>query len=300
MQIIVGCIVLNYNTAKMTIKNVDLLLDNNESVVVVIVDNCSTENDYEVLLQYYGNKEYVDVVQSGNNGGYSKGNNIGIRYLLKKYPSIGYISIMNPDVRCEEKDLLSKLVFRLKNDSNMAFIAPLMIENDRINLYKIGWKLPTFRELFVSKMFLLGKVMGLHREQPIYITSDRILKYDTVQGSFFVIKRSIFEAVGLFDENVFMYSEENILGAKIKKKYSSAYAGVDLSLSYIHEHVSSNKTLRQRRKIIKRQFDSERYYMDQYSKMGLFKRNAIKIAGCIYRNIEIPLMFYFKKLRNLE
>ena len=104
-----GIVILNYGTYEQTIRNADILLAHNTSVFVVIVDNCSPGDDYEKMSAYYVEYGRAVVVETGENGGYSKGNNFGIRKMLEKYPDIEYIGIMNPDVRCEEDGMIEKL-----------------------------------------------------------------------------------------------------------------------------------------------------------------------------------------------
>lgn len=284
-----GCIVLNYKAAEQTIRNVDILTKNNSNVFVVIVDNCSTGNDYENMVQYYTPNPRVDVILSTENGGYSKGNNIGIKYLLHKFPEIKYIAIMNPDVRCDDKEMIFGLTQRLEEYPDMVLVAPLMLEGDKINFQKIGWQLPLFTELLLSKMYIIGRIIKCRETKYVPVIGARIFRYDTVQGSFFVIKKSIFEKMGYFDENVFMYSEENILGAKIKQMNPNAYAGVDFSYTYIHEHNYAKKSLKQRQDTIRKQYKSENYYLRRYSSLGLAKRMVLWVFGCFYINVEMPI-----------
>ena len=105
-----GFIILNYNTYERTARNVDIFIEHNKSVFVIVVDNLSPNDDYDKLVQHYATREQIMVVQSGENGGYSKGNNFGIRKMLERYPDIKYIGIMNPDVRCEEDGMVEKLI----------------------------------------------------------------------------------------------------------------------------------------------------------------------------------------------
>lgn len=292
----IGCIVLNYGTAKQTKRNVDILIDNNEDVFVVIVDNNSPSNDYVILSDYYKENKKVDVILSPNNGGYSRGNNFGIKYVLKKYKEIEYIAIMNPDVRCEEKKLLFDLTKKLEKDSDMVIIAPLMIEGNQINTQKIGWKVPTFKELLISKMYFCGRYLKSRDDKYIPISENGILRYDIVQGSFFIIKREIFQKINFFDENVFMYSEENILAAKIKEEKIRGYAGVDLTHYYIHEHNYGKKNLSQRKKTLSLQFRSENYFVKEYCKFGICKKIILKLFGWFYLNVEIVIADMVKRI----
>ena len=282
-----GCVVLNYNTVEQTIKNTDILISRNRELYVTIVDNCSPSDDYAVLSEYYRGNARVDVIVAPDNGGYSKGNNFGIHHMLRRYPGIRYIAIMNPDVRCDEEDMICTLAERLDEDPEMAMIAPLMIEHDRVNMRKIGWNLPTFRELLLSKMYFAGRLLRYSDNPYVPCSTTGILKYDAVQGSFFLIKREIFEALGFFDEQVFMYWEENILGARLKQQNASYYAGVDPTHSYIHEHDFRPKDIRKRQRTLQLQFASEKYYVKQYSGYGAMRRQLLNLFGYFYIRVEV-------------
>ncbi len=72
-----GLVILNYNDFTMTQSLVDSIRDFPEINHVVIVDNNSPNESYEVLKKCEGGK--ITVIQSGRNGGYSFGNNVGIK-----------------------------------------------------------------------------------------------------------------------------------------------------------------------------------------------------------------------------
>lgn len=125
---IFGLVVLNYCCCQLTIRNVDLLIERNPEFTIVIVDNNSSGEDYEILQNHYNENDNVCVLLSEENGGYSKGNNIGIHKLIDINPSIKFISIMNPDVKIICENIFDALIDRMVLDDKIAWIAPLMIE----------------------------------------------------------------------------------------------------------------------------------------------------------------------------
>ena len=64
----IAVIVLNYNTPALTMKNVDILYSKNEGVHVIIVDNLSTDDSFDILSEHYKLNSEIDVVSSGENG----------------------------------------------------------------------------------------------------------------------------------------------------------------------------------------------------------------------------------------
>ena len=89
----IGCVVLNYNDAKTTVEFVQRVKNMDSIDLIVVIDNCSTDDSYIQLKILESNK--VHVIKSEKNGGYGYGNNVGIDYLKDK---VDYIMIANPDV----------------------------------------------------------------------------------------------------------------------------------------------------------------------------------------------------------
>lgn len=64
----VGCVVLNFNDSKTTIELLNRMKNMKSIDVIVVVDNCSTDDSFSVLKQYTSKK--IQVIQSEKNGGY--------------------------------------------------------------------------------------------------------------------------------------------------------------------------------------------------------------------------------------
>ena len=74
-----GIVILNYNNYILTKSLVETLMADAyfSRARIVVVDNMSANESYEVLKEAF--KEQVPVIQSGKNGGYAYGNNVGFR-----------------------------------------------------------------------------------------------------------------------------------------------------------------------------------------------------------------------------
>ena len=76
----VGIILVNYNGYKETEECIESIKESNANdYQIIVVDNCSTD-DSRQKLRTYESDPIVKVLYSDKNGGFSYGNNIGIKY----------------------------------------------------------------------------------------------------------------------------------------------------------------------------------------------------------------------------
>ena len=174
----IGCVVLNYNDAVTTIDFVERVKIMDSIDLIVVIDNCSTDDSYIQLKMLESNK--VHVIKSEKNGGYGYGNNVGIDYLKDK---VDYIMIANPDVIFEEH-VVSNLVSSFDKDT--AIVAPLTLQPDGKRQQPEAWKVPTVRDYFLFSSKILNKKLRPMWYPKEYL-SHGIVEVDCVQGCFFMI-----------------------------------------------------------------------------------------------------------------
>lgn len=93
----VAIVILNYLNYEDTIECVESILSMQYSICgIVIVDNGSNNNSYQILKAKYNKKNKIKVISSGANLGYAKGNNIGIAY-ARKYLHADFVLVANND-----------------------------------------------------------------------------------------------------------------------------------------------------------------------------------------------------------
>lgn len=261
----IGAVVLNYENYKMTEKCIDKIISLKSQVYLVIVDNASSNESFEYLKEKYKNNKYIDVLRNDVNCGYSAGNNTGIRFLFNKYLSIKYACIINPDVEIIYPEIFTNLSEKLERNNKLAVITGLMITNNIFNFKKCTWKLPKKHEIAWGHCTLWK-----NKAFDVQVDKNGVAKVEVVPGSFFMIKRSIYEKIEGLDEGVFLYNEENLLGCKLKE------IGMQEALSindyYFHNHSKGTRESL-KKKITSRKYgnQSRRYLCKKYySKLNLF------------------------------
>lgn len=215
-------IIVTYNSEKHIYDCLESLFkfnDIGEDLEVIVVDNCSKEYEKmaEEIVKRYSQR--VRLIQNSKNGGYGQGNNVGIR--ASKAP---YIMIMNPDVRmCEP--IFQKVLEKFDGDDSILLHGIKQYHQDGRPGKSMGWTTRCNPYICEPIRYILCK-MDIYWQ-----------RYMFFNGSCFFVRKSSFEQVGLFDENIFMYCEEDDIHGRLLK-IEKAHFVYDRSLSCLHLHDS--------------------------------------------------------------
>jgi GT2 family glycosyltransferase len=204
---------------------------------VLVVDNHSKDDSLE-CLKFLENDKVV-VVDSGENKGYGAGNNFGIKYLYEHYQS-EYILLSNPDVIVEEKVLVELENF-LRQNGDYAIAAPFMLNAKGVKQYNTAFRIPSKWEYILSIGLLLTKIKGSFYYKNIESEKAKIKDVGSVTGSMFMMRTRDMLDYGMYDENIFLYCEELVIGIKMQNAKKKMVLLTDCS--FIHNHsVSISKT----------------------------------------------------------
>lgn len=113
-----------------------------------------------------------------------------------------------------------------------------------------------------------------------FLHRNPITKVDCVAGSLLLISREAFEKTGGYDENVFLYYEETILGCKMKKAGLDTYVCSDVH--YLHLHgISISKSVTSEVKRKKLLLKSHHYTLKNYLNANCFELALDEVVGKI-------------------
>ena len=266
-------LIINYNDYETTIRLINNVKDYKTLDLIVVVDNNSTDDSYSYLNKI--KEKNIIIIKSDSNKGYSGAINIGCDYILEKYDKCN-IAISNSDIKIDkEKDL--KDLFSCVDDANVV-VGPTIIQN---NSKSRGWKLPTIKDDIFLNLPNHRTYEKKHLLYPEDYYNDTVSKVDTVSGSFFIINSDFYKEMNKFDENVFLYYEENILGKKIKDLKKQCI--VVNKINVIHDHsVSIDKSYNKIKKydMLKK---SQYYYEKKYNKANIIMLGILKMTIIITR-----------------
>lgn len=267
----IGVVILNYNDSDTTLCLCNLIKDYPVIDVIVVVDNLSTNNSYKILKKIENNK--IKVIQTDKNGGYSYGNNYGAFYLIEKY-NIDILTIANPDVEFTEL-FLKTLIDNMINENSACACG--MMEGLDGSLSDVNGNMMSkhnYSKALLSCTILGPKILK-HLQRKNKKSFKGIVNIDTIIGPLFIIDSKVFSKIKGFDSGVFLYYEESILGAKLKKLGYKTIINTDIK--FLHkESVTINKNVSyvRKRKIM---FDSMKYYFKNYSNINALQYFILKI-----------------------
>ncbi len=290
-------VILNFRTANDAInaaKSVAKHAQNDKYKICIIDGGSNSDNDTRMLSQC--DVENTEVLFLDENKGYAGGNNAGIRFLTTKY-NIQYIVVMNPDVMVVEKATIEDVICEIERDDLFVGGQPLVVTewkkqpaNEQINIRRVF----SYFDCVVESFHLFKKIFARRYKRYVYL--DKIpyvepIKYEVPSGAFFVIKRSFFEKVGLFDEKTFLYNEEPILGHKIKNMGKSMVLVPKHKV--LHESGKSigSNPKRVSRFAFKENQKSLIIYMRDYLKVNRFQVFVVLFLGRL--NFSIKEVKYF-------
>lgn len=288
-------VILNFNDYKTTKNLLEMIKKYEAFSHIVVVDNKSTEGDYDKLLEY--SSEKIIVLQASGNNGYSCGNNVGIRWVLNNTDD-EIIAISNSDVEFDEK-FVETIIGRFKNNPEYSVITGLQLSPKGELASHPFWFNYTNKQYFKSKMQGLRLVYYLTKNKPDIEYAKRKLHEDrdffevgAVEGSLFFIRSNDLKKIGLLDENVFIYNEEDILAKKISK--INKKIGVDKSVHYIHYGAITTQKVFTSKTKINHIYNSAIYYFNNYQSKNKILQ-LLNLILCFTIKIESRIVMAIKK-----
>lgn len=217
----VSIIIVTYNSEKDIYDCINSIIENSDiplaEIELVVVDNNSTDCDtmFNKLKTLWG--EDIILIKNSNNGGYGQGNNVGIRQC-----SAPVVLIMNPDVRlvCP---IFRKAINLFSKNKNMCILGMkqwLTLDEPSSNSFTCTCRMNGYLSTILS---------ALCTRLDIYLA-----KYMHFSGSCFFINKAMFETVGLFDESVFLYGEEDDIHYRLMHRFKDCEMIYNKNLRYLH------------------------------------------------------------------
>ena len=194
MQPKVNIIILNWNGYNDTYELLESLKKiSYENYKIILIDNNSSQTDVENLME--NSNENIQIVLNNENLGFAGGNNVGIKLSLQQ--NADYILLINNDT-IVEPDFLEILVEKIEKNNRAGIIAPqINFYNNPKRIWSTGGKINKIR----GAGFIYSNNLRMQNK-------ENNVKINFVSGCCMLIKKEVFQKIGLFDENFFLYIED--------------------------------------------------------------------------------------------
>ena len=232
---ITACIVLYQNDRTILQKAINSFLNTDLSIKLFLIDNSPTNKLWDICKDLR-----VEYIFNNANIGFGAGHNIAI----KKSLPLGskFHLVLNPDVEFEA-GTLEKISEFLENNPDVGLAAPKTIYPDGSIQY-LCRMLPTPFDFFLKR--IIPKVMlplfKARSDQYEFIDRnyDKIMDVPFLSGCFMFIRTSVFRDIGVFDEKIFMYTEDIDLCRRVAEKYKTVYFP-EVQITHGYERGSAKK-----------------------------------------------------------
>jgi N-acetylglucosaminyl-diphospho-decaprenol L-rhamnosyltransferase len=206
-------VIVNYRTGRLVVdclRSLEPELRQHPATRVTVVENASGDDSAEVIraaIEQHGWGSWVELLISPVNGGFAAGNNCAIRHAIQSGAAApDFYWLLNPDTQVRPGALRAMRDFM--GSHPRAGIAGGMLEEGDGALWPYAFRFPSLVGE-IERGFRLGVVSRLLKNWAVVRRMpNQPTEVDWLPGASMMIRREVFDAVGLMDESYFLYFEE--------------------------------------------------------------------------------------------
>ena len=216
-------VILNWNGINDTIECIESVLKiDYPNFDIVVVDNGSSDGSGRMIRDRF---DQIHLIENDSNLGYAEGNNVGIRHALKNGAEC--VWLLNNDTVVDKNALIAMIDLAERN-REIGILGSKIYYFDQPDTIWFAGATIDWRRAVSAHIGRLEKDTGQ------YETDKEV---DRVTGCSMLIRREVFENVGLFDENFFLYDEEVDLCVRARKK---GYRNYYVPKSIVYHKISAS------------------------------------------------------------
>lgn len=206
----VSIIIVSYNTRELLracLSSIVHAQEVGDVWEVIVVDNGSGDGSNKLVesLKSKVKSLNIDLITNKTNVGFAAANNQGIRASTARY-----VLLLNSDTEIAP-GVLRQLIEHMDKHQDIGAMTP------RVNLsdgsmdpachrgFPTPWASLTYF-MGLEKLFGTSRLFGQYHQR--YKRMDTVHDVDCISGAFFLVRRSVIDQIGLFDEKFFMYGED--------------------------------------------------------------------------------------------
>ncbi|MCS7150857.1 MAG: glycosyltransferase family 2 protein [Endomicrobia bacterium] len=282
----VSIIIVNYNSKELLKESISSLLKYTRNVKyeIIVVDNNSTDGSAEMIEE---NFPQVILIKSEKNLGLFAGRNLALKHVKGRY-------ILNsaPDILLIENSIYEMVKF-MDEHPEIGMMGPQLLNSDG-TIQESGAR---FIDLLdgLWNFLMLNGLVGLnnpvrlrHHYYPWDRTTDK--ECDVVSGSFYIFPKSVLEKIGYYDENFFVYCDEEDWAQRIKRLGYKVYYWTGTKVIHYHAKGGTHALGRDKADLV--YFNDLLYYYKKY--YGIIAYLMFKFISWF----TLPMLFLFRKFKN--
>jgi GT2 family glycosyltransferase len=211
MHLDLSIIYVNWNSVDYLCESIASVIEHTHSVSyeIIVVDNASPEPGVDSLK-----KKFPDIIilHSEKNLGFAGANNLGFRHSTGEF-----VLFLNPDTKLMAPSI-DLLIARHKSLPDAGIVGCKLLNTDlSVQLSSIQ-TYPTILNQAMDAEYLRLRwpECPLWKIAPLFSEEVSLMKVEIIPGACMLLRRSVFEQIGLFSEEYFMYAEDLDLNYKVK------------------------------------------------------------------------------------
>ena len=295
---VLGIVVVDYKSTGRTIRYVrEELYKIKTPHRVVVVNNGGTPMSDAELAEGTGGqllysvqdqpdlKREVFILESQENLGYAKGNNLGVDFLRKHF-AVKYYLFSNNDLELPYGDICELLIAKMECDTKIGCIGPKIVSRkgryQSPQRFLTVWQRVIWSKLFYPFLLPFGQLWS----EVIQDAPEGY--YYRLAGCFLLIRAEAFEVVGGFDTGTFLYAEEQILAERMKRHGYCMYYTTEARV--IHHHGMTTSQFLTSRANSTAMLESLFHYYRTYIGLSRLEARMFRFSATVYSHLYQPVL----------
>lgn len=275
-------VIVNYRTADLAIDCLHSIagqISELPELHAVVVDNASGDGSVEKLEKTIDRENWhgwASVLSQNRNGGFASGNNAGIRKALRSTSHVDYVMLLNPDT-IVHMGAIRALFDRMKSHKHIGIAGSLLENaNGTVDCSAHNAHSPLGELVSGARLGILSRMLQRYAvSQPMRETAHEC---DWVSGASLIVRREVFEEIGLLDEGYFLYFEEADFCLRTQNAGWKIWFVPESRVVHLEGASTGIQNVKRRRP--QYWYDSRRrYFVKHFGVFGLILADLLWVAG---------------------
>lgn len=225
----VSIILVSYKTKDLTRNCIKSIVEKTKNISydIFVVDNNSQDGTCEMLKEEF---PFVKLIENSQNIGFGAANNLAI-----KESDAEYVFLLNTDTLLVNNAVKILHDF-LENNRQVGVCGANLYDENMNHIHSYGVFLTLKRQMlktfFMFRIFFPNEMKLMFDKG--YNQQNELKSVDYITGADMMVRKSVLDEAGLFDERFFLYFEENELQYRIRKSGYDIFINPEAQIIHLH------------------------------------------------------------------